>query len=168
MMVGRQTAMANLQLLHRGRWEVTFDNSDLSHARAQCICTNEPAHDRREHHKNFRRRLGNHGLPEHRDRRRQPRDARRRYRFGSQNGAIVARVAAKLAPNNTKLFLSTTHFHPEHAAGEPGFPPGTILIRNAVQPQEMEKHGQEMITQFAKFPCKIKTYSVSLCCGHPT
>jgi glyoxylase-like metal-dependent hydrolase (beta-lactamase superfamily II) len=49
------------------------------------------------------------------------------------NGATAARVAAKLAPNNPKLFLTTTHFHPEHAAGEPGFPPATILIRNAVQ-----------------------------------
>jgi glyoxylase-like metal-dependent hydrolase (beta-lactamase superfamily II) len=71
--------------------------------------------------------------------------------LGPKNGAIVARVATKLAPNNTKLFLTTTHFHPEHAAGEPGFPPGTILIRSAVQQQEMEKHGQEMIKQFAKF-----------------
>ncbi len=42
------------------------------------------------------------------------------------------------------------HFHPEHAAGEPGFPPGTILIRNAVQQQEMEKHGQEMIDMFSQ------------------
>ena len=69
--------------------------------------------------------------------------------MGTKNGATVARVAAKLAPNNTKLFLTTTHFHPEHAAGEPGFPPGTILIRNAVQQQEMEKHGQEMIDMFS-------------------
>ena len=58
--------------------------------------------------------------------------------LGAKNGATVARVAAKLAPNNTRLFLTTTHFHPEHAAGEPGFPAGTILIRNAVQQQEME------------------------------
>src|SRR6202167_3193104 len=70
--------------------------------------------------------------------------------LGPKNGATAARVAAKLAPNNTKLFLTTTHFHPEHAAGEPGFPPGTILIRDAVQQQEMEKHGQEMIDMFSQ------------------
>jgi glyoxylase-like metal-dependent hydrolase (beta-lactamase superfamily II) len=58
-------------------------------------------------------------------------------------------VAARLAPSNAKLFLTTTHFHPEHAGGEPGFPPGTILIRNALQQQEMEKHGQEMIDMFS-------------------
>jgi len=69
--------------------------------------------------------------------------------LGPKNGATAARVAAKLAPNNTKLFLTTTHFHPEHAAGEPGFPPGTILIRDAVQQQEMETHGQEMIDMFS-------------------
>jgi len=69
--------------------------------------------------------------------------------LGAKNGATVARVAAKLAPNNTRLFLTTTHFHPEHAAGEPGFPAGTILIRDAVQQQEMEQHGQEMIAMFS-------------------
>ena len=76
--------------------------------------------------------------------------------LGPKNGATVARVAAKLAPNNAKLFLTTTHFHPEHAGGEPGFPPGTILIRDAVQQQEMEKHGQEMIEMFSKFSAQNK------------
>ena len=70
--------------------------------------------------------------------------------LGPKNGATAARVATKLAPNNAKLFLTTTHFHPEHAAGEPGFPSGTILIRDAVQQQEMEKHGQEMIEMFSQ------------------
>jgi len=69
--------------------------------------------------------------------------------MGPKNGATVARVAAKLAPANTKLFLTTTHFHPEHASGEPGFPPNTILIRDSVQQQEMVKHGQEMIDMFS-------------------
>jgi glyoxylase-like metal-dependent hydrolase (beta-lactamase superfamily II) len=69
--------------------------------------------------------------------------------LGPKNGATIARVAAKLAPNNSRLFLTTTHFHPEHAAGDPGFPANTILIRNAVQQQEMEKHGQEMIDMFS-------------------
>jgi len=68
--------------------------------------------------------------------------------LGPRNGATVARVAKKLAPNN-KLYLTTTHFHPEHAAGEPGFPPGTILIRDQAQQDEMNKHGEEMINLFA-------------------
>jgi glyoxylase-like metal-dependent hydrolase (beta-lactamase superfamily II) len=69
--------------------------------------------------------------------------------MGPKNGATAARVAAKLAPSNHKLFLTTTHFHPEHAAGEPGFPASTILIRNTLQQQEMEKHGQEMLDMFS-------------------
>jgi glyoxylase-like metal-dependent hydrolase (beta-lactamase superfamily II) len=69
--------------------------------------------------------------------------------LGPRNGATIARVAAKLAPGNQKLFLTTTHFHPEHAGGEAGFPAGTILVRNAVQQHEMELHGREMIDLFA-------------------
>ena len=68
--------------------------------------------------------------------------------LGPRNGATVARVAKRLAPNN-KLYLTTTHFHPEHAGGASGFPPETILIRDKVQQAEMDKHGEEMIQLFA-------------------
>jgi glyoxylase-like metal-dependent hydrolase (beta-lactamase superfamily II) len=67
--------------------------------------------------------------------------------LGPRNGATVARVAAKLS-KGSKLFLTTTHYHPEHAGGEPGFPAGTILIRNTVQQQEMEQHGLEVVDRF--------------------
>ncbi len=69
--------------------------------------------------------------------------------LGPANGTTIARVAAKLAPGNRKLYLTTTHFHPEHASGESGFPAGTILIRDAVQQHEMELHGKEMVDLFA-------------------
>src|SRR5271168_829448 len=68
--------------------------------------------------------------------------------LGSRNGATVARVAKRLAPDN-KLYLTTTHFHPEHAGGVAGFPDGTILIRPKVQQDEMDKHGEEMIHIFS-------------------
>ena len=68
--------------------------------------------------------------------------------LGPRNGATVARVAASLSKSQ-KLFLTTTHFHPEHAAGDAGFPPNTILIRNKVQQQEMEQHGREMVEMFS-------------------
>jgi glyoxylase-like metal-dependent hydrolase (beta-lactamase superfamily II) len=64
-------------------------------------------------------------------------------------------VAAKLS-GNTKLFLTTTHFHPEHAGGEPGFPAGAILIRDAVQQQEMVEHGAEMIDRFRNMSAQNK------------
>src|SRR3954469_23087438 len=69
--------------------------------------------------------------------------------LGPRNGATIARVVSKLAPGNPKLFLTTTHFHPEHAAGDAGFPAGTILIRNSMQEREMELHGKEMVDLFA-------------------
>lgn len=68
--------------------------------------------------------------------------------LGPRNGAAVAAQVAKLS-HNSRLYLTTTHFHPEHVAGEPGFPPGTILIRNAVQQQDMREHGQEMLDFFS-------------------
>src|SRR3984885_447158 len=67
--------------------------------------------------------------------------------LGPRNGATVARVAKRLAPDN-QLYLTTTHFHPEHAGGVAGFPDGTILIRPKVQQDEMDKHGVEMIHRF--------------------
>jgi glyoxylase-like metal-dependent hydrolase (beta-lactamase superfamily II) len=69
--------------------------------------------------------------------------------LGPRNGATVARAAAKLS-QSSKLFLTTTHYHPEHAGGEPGFPAGTILIRNTVQQREMEQHGVEILDRFRK------------------
>jgi len=68
--------------------------------------------------------------------------------LGPRNGAAVAAIVGKIS-GNSRLYLTTTHFHPEHAAGEPGFPPGTILIRNAVQQREMQQHGQEMLDFFS-------------------
>lgn len=70
--------------------------------------------------------------------------------MGPKNGATAARVAARLAPGNEKLFLTTTHFHPEHAAGEPGFPASTILIRNSLQQREMNEHGQDIMDRFSR------------------
>src|ERR1700730_15640502 len=67
--------------------------------------------------------------------------------MGARNGAIVVREAEKLA-KSPNLYLTTTHFHPEHAAGEQAFPPRTVIIRPAVQQEEMEKRGNEFIEMF--------------------
>jgi glyoxylase-like metal-dependent hydrolase (beta-lactamase superfamily II) len=69
--------------------------------------------------------------------------------LGPSNGATVARVAGKLSKGQ-KLYLTTTHFHPEHAGGEGGFPKETILIRPAVQQQEMIEHGDELLALFRR------------------
>ncbi|MEQ1949630.1 MAG: MBL fold metallo-hydrolase [Bryobacteraceae bacterium] len=73
--------------------------------------------------------------------------------LGQKNGETITRVARKLSQGKgQKLYLTTTHFHPEHAAGEAGFPKDTILIRNTVQQKELEEHGMEMVQRFAMNP----------------
>src|SRR4051812_34757248 len=67
--------------------------------------------------------------------------------MGARNGAIIAKEAQKLSKGQ-RLYLTTTHFHPEHAAGEQGFPAGTLLVRPAVQQEEMEKRGMEFVDMF--------------------
>jgi glyoxylase-like metal-dependent hydrolase (beta-lactamase superfamily II) len=76
--------------------------------------------------------------------------------LGPRNGATIARVVSKLAPRNQTLYLTTTHFHPEHAGGDAGFPAGTILVRNAIQQREMEAHGKEMVDLFAGRSAEFK------------
>ena len=71
--------------------------------------------------------------------------------LGPKNGATVARLAAGLS-KSSKLYLTTTHFHPEHAAGEAGFPPGTILIRPKAQQEELEKDNNQMLARFQARP----------------
>src|ERR1700712_2113932 len=59
--------------------------------------------------------------------------------MGPRNGATIVREVAKLT-KNPKLFLTTTHFHPEHSMGEQAFPPHTILIRPTVQQEELDQY----------------------------
>jgi glyoxylase-like metal-dependent hydrolase (beta-lactamase superfamily II) len=68
--------------------------------------------------------------------------------LGTANGKIVADTAQKLAKGHT-LYLTTTHYHAEHAAGDGGFPPGTIVIRPRVQQAELEAEGQKLIDFFS-------------------
>jgi glyoxylase-like metal-dependent hydrolase (beta-lactamase superfamily II) len=69
--------------------------------------------------------------------------------LGARNGATVAKAAKSLAANHI-LYLTTTHFHPEHASGEGGFPRGTILIRNAAQQKELEDDNMAMVQRFSQ------------------
>ena len=68
--------------------------------------------------------------------------------MGPRNGAIVAREAQKLAKGPV-LYLTTTHFHPEHAAGESAFPANTILVRPSAQQEEVDRRGAEYIDLFS-------------------
>jgi glyoxylase-like metal-dependent hydrolase (beta-lactamase superfamily II) len=67
--------------------------------------------------------------------------------LGRRNGATVAAVVQKLRKGG-KLYLATTHFHPEHVTGQSGFPAETVVIRNTVQQKEIEESGPGMIDFF--------------------
>ncbi len=75
--------------------------------------------------------------------------------LGPRNGATVAKEAAKLGPNHT-LYLTTTHFHPEHASGDSGFPPSAILVRPAVQQKELEDDQNAMVGRFSGMSAQNK------------
>lgn len=75
--------------------------------------------------------------------------------LGPKNGTAAMELVNQVSKNQ-RLYLTTTHFHPEHAGGEPGFPANTILIRNAVQQQEMVQHGEEMMDFFSAMSAQNK------------
>ena len=70
--------------------------------------------------------------------------------MGPKNGAIVSQIATSLSPKSNKLYLTTTHYHAEHAAGDVGFPAGTVVIRPRVQQAELEAEGQKLIDFFSQ------------------
>ncbi|HEX3756357.1 MAG TPA: MBL fold metallo-hydrolase [Rhizomicrobium sp.] len=69
--------------------------------------------------------------------------------MGPRNGRIVAGIARSLSPKGQKLYLTTTHYHAEHASGDTGFPPGTVVIRPRGQQAELEAEGQKLIDMFS-------------------
>ena len=71
--------------------------------------------------------------------------------LGPSNGAIVAEQAKRLGKGK-KLYLVTTHFHPEHAAGDAGFPADTLLIRSRVQQDELTQDAGRMLGFFRQMP----------------
>jgi glyoxylase-like metal-dependent hydrolase (beta-lactamase superfamily II) len=69
--------------------------------------------------------------------------------LGARNGATVVRVAQKLA-KGPNLYLTNTHYHSEHTAGEQAFPANTIIIRPAAQQEEMNKRVAAHLEVFRK------------------
>jgi len=69
--------------------------------------------------------------------------------MGPRNGQVVVRELAKVS-KNTQLYLTTTHFHPEHVTGAQAFPAGTIVIRPKVQQEEVDRKQPEYIRNFSQ------------------
>jgi glyoxylase-like metal-dependent hydrolase (beta-lactamase superfamily II) len=72
--------------------------------------------------------------------------------LGQRNGAAVAAAARALSPPGAKLYLTTTHFHSEHASGEAAFPAGTVLIRSRAQEEERLASGEDTLKRFRANP----------------
>ena len=75
--------------------------------------------------------------------------------LGPRNGAIAHHEAQKLSKGPV-LYLTTTHYHPEHAAGEGGFPPNTILLRPIAQQKELEQRGMQFVEMFSSRSAQMK------------
>ena len=75
--------------------------------------------------------------------------------LGARNGATVVRAEQKLAKAPI-LYLTTTHFHPEHATGLQAFPANTILIRPKIQQDELDVDGPAMVERFRNMSAQNK------------
>jgi glyoxylase-like metal-dependent hydrolase (beta-lactamase superfamily II) len=67
--------------------------------------------------------------------------------MGAPNGQTVLAEAQKLG-SSKKLYLVTTHIHPEHDLGAQAFPPGTIMIRSNAQVREIAEEGMRTADVF--------------------
>jgi glyoxylase-like metal-dependent hydrolase (beta-lactamase superfamily II) len=75
--------------------------------------------------------------------------------LGPRNGAIAAQEAQKLA-KGPMLYLTTTHYHAEHAAGDNGFPENTILVRAIAQQKELQERGAAFVQMFSSRSAQMK------------
>jgi glyoxylase-like metal-dependent hydrolase (beta-lactamase superfamily II) len=70
--------------------------------------------------------------------------------LGPRSGAVVRRHADELAAGRP-LFLTITHFHPEHGYGAQAFDPGATIVYNRGQLAELRQKGLPYAELFATF-----------------
>jgi glyoxylase-like metal-dependent hydrolase (beta-lactamase superfamily II) len=70
--------------------------------------------------------------------------------MGAENGARVLSEARRLG-GDRKVFLTTTHFHPEHAFGAQAFKRTASYIANSAQADELADKGAEYVEMFSGF-----------------
>lgn len=68
--------------------------------------------------------------------------------MGPRNGATVAQVAARLA-GKRRIYLVTTHAHPEHDLGAEAFAANITMIRSAGQEQDIAEYGLSLAEMFS-------------------
>jgi len=67
--------------------------------------------------------------------------------MGPPNGAVVLAEARKLSATN-KLYIVTTHVHPEHDLGAQAFPADAVMIRAKAQVAEIAEEGMRTADAF--------------------
>ena len=70
--------------------------------------------------------------------------------MGPRNGATVRAHADRLAAGRP-LFLTLTHFHPEHGYGAQAFEPGAVIVYNRDQRDELRSKGVPYLEMFRTF-----------------
>jgi glyoxylase-like metal-dependent hydrolase (beta-lactamase superfamily II) len=70
--------------------------------------------------------------------------------MGAENGARMLSEARRIA-GDRKLFLTTTHFHPEHAFGAGPFKRHATYVANTAQAEELADKGAEYVEMFSGF-----------------
>ena len=74
--------------------------------------------------------------------------------LGRANGERVYQAALRIA-NGRRIYVTTTHFHPEHSFGAMAFPPSS-LIMNAAQLDELREKGPAYLTLFRRISAGAK------------
>ncbi|MEM8486711.1 MAG: MBL fold metallo-hydrolase [Bacteroidota bacterium] len=70
--------------------------------------------------------------------------------LGEENGRIVLSEAIRLAPEN-KLYIASSHAHPEHDLGAMAFPKDATVIRSANQILDIKEMDMRLVRMFAGF-----------------
>jgi glyoxylase-like metal-dependent hydrolase (beta-lactamase superfamily II) len=74
--------------------------------------------------------------------------------MGPRNGQTVRRHAEELRDSRA-LFLTITHFHPEHGYGAQAFDPGTTIVYNRRQLEELRQKGRPYLEMFRTFGAEV-------------
>ena len=69
--------------------------------------------------------------------------------LGPRNAQAVLREVEKVG-KRPELYLVTTHFHPEHAAGSSALPPNAKFVLSRIQQQDLDELGAGMMESFSR------------------
>jgi glyoxylase-like metal-dependent hydrolase (beta-lactamase superfamily II) len=89
--------------------------------------------------------------------------------MGPANGRVVLDAARRLG-GDRRLFLTLTHFHPEHGFGAQCFVDDATILYNRAQADELQANGQEFIDMFSTFGPEVAALleSVEIVSPHET